>query len=441
MLDVILMGAGVAGLAAAIELHRAGLSFVILEARGRAGGRVFTVNSYAGHKIELGAEFLHGAVPALMDRLEAAGLKYVQARDDHLALSDGKLIDADQYFENTLNILEQMGRRSAGADGTFAEFSDQLLKEQPELRESIQQARGYVEDLNACDADKVSIKWLAQAQRASDETNGDKFFRLERGYASLVDELVSRIPATALKLNHPVELVSWHGNEVSVKAKSSGKLLDFVAHTALVTLPLSVLQTSCFAEADNSTIIRFEPELKEKHNALRSMAQGLAVRLTLEFKTRFWEQFHFDNFGFIHSRSLPFTTWWTQAPQPIPILVAWAAGPKADALKDMSAVDIIHLAISSLAHVVDKSIEELKGELLEVHMHDWNSDPYSLGAYSHVLAGGMDAAKELALPLKDRLFFAGEATDTDGFSSTVPGALRSGVRAAGEIIQALKSTP
>lgn len=441
MLDVILIGAGVAGLAAAIELHRAGLSFVILEARTRAGGRVFTVDSSAGHKIELGAEFLHGAVPELVDRLEAASLKYVQARDDHLALSDGKLIDADQYFENTLNILEQMGRRSAGADTTFAEFSNELLKEKPELQDSIQQAKGYVEDLNACHADRVSIKWLAQAQCASDETNGDKFFRLEKGYASLVDDLISKIPAVSLRLNHPVELVNWQGNEVSVKARSDGKLLSFVAHSALITLPLSVLQASCFADADDRAIIRFEPELKEKHNALTSMSQGLAFRLTLEFKTRFWEQFHFNNFGFIHSRSLPFTTWWSQAPQSVPILVAWAAGPKADALKDMSAADISDLAISSLAHVIGKPVEDLKGELLQVHMHDWNSDPYSLGAYSHVLSGGVNAAKELALPIKGRLFFAGEATDTDGFSATVPGALRSGVRAAGEIIQAFKFMP
>lgn len=438
MLDVIVIGAGVAGLAAAVELDQAGLSFLILEARNRAGGRILTIDTASGHKIELGAEFLHGAVPALIERIEAAGLKYVQARDDHLALSHGKLIDANQYFENTLSVLDEMGKRSTAADASFTEFSQGLLKEKPELQESIEQAKGYVEDLNACDADRVSIKWLAQAQRASDETSGDKFFRLEKGYISFIEDFLSRIPAASLKLNHPVDLVDWRNNEVRVKTKSDGQSFEFLARYALITLPLSVLQFSCFQSADSS-IIRFEPELNEKHNALKSMAQGRAFRLTMEFKSRFWEHVHFDNFGFIHTRSLPFTTWWSQAPQPAPILVAWAAGPKADALCDMNSAELSELAISSLAQVIKFPIDELKAELLGIHMHDWNSDPYSLGAYSFVLSGGMEAVKELALPLKDKLFFAGEATDTEGFSSTVTGALRSGVRAAAEIIQSRES--
>ena len=436
-LDVIVIGAGVAGLSAAVELQKAGLSFAILEARDRAGGRINTVDSKAGNVIELGAEFLHGSVPDLMRIVESENLQYEQAKDDHLALVDGQLVDAEQYFENTQIILDKLEKRADARDVSFAEFGRELINEEPSYADAVEQATGYVEDLNACKASEVSIAWLRLVQKASEETNGDQFYRLNEGYSSLVDRLLSKLPAESIKLSHRVSEVTWESGKVIAQVRTLGQSHQLFSRAAIITLPVSLLQESCLAERRLADSLNFIPELSEKVPALRSIVFGQAYRVVLEFKSQIWKEYPFEKLGFIHSRTLPFTTWWSQAPASTPVLTAWAAGPKAIALNGKSKHEITAAALESLSVLSRISRKELESQLLDSHLHDWTLDPYSHGAYSYVLAGGDQAARELALPINDTLFFAGEATDWDGFTATVPGALRSGVRAAKEVTQVL----
>lgn len=440
MHEVVIVGAGAAGLAAALELQKAGIDFVILEARDRAGGRMFTIKSEAGNKIELGAELVHGLVPELINLVKAANLKVVQANDDHLALEQRKLVNANQYFQNTNDILASMTEYAESGDMSFAQFGRLITEQRPRLASALEQATGYVEDLNACYAEKVGIDWLAKTQRASDETEGYKFFRLLDGYGALVDYLVAQLPAGKIEFDRVVRKIAWKKNEVVLEISSGdGQVAALAARSALITLPVSILQIACLAAESNSAVVRFEPPLDQKLEALRSIELGRACRLSLEFRSRFWSEMEsLSNFGFIHSRSLPFTTWWSQAPDPAPVLVAWAAGPKADKLFGKAKSELGELVMQSLAEVLEMPLAELREELVEIHFHDWTSDPFTQGAYSHVKANGMKAAKDLALPIDSTLFFAGEATDTDGFSGTVSGAVKSGIRAAKELLQVLR---
>jgi monoamine oxidase len=118
-----------------------------------------------------------------------------------------------------------------------------------------------------------------------------------------------------------------------------------------------------------------------------------------------------------------------------PILTAWAGGPAAEGLLLREESIVVAQALNTLARLLGLKRERLEGLLETWHMHDWQADPLARGAYSYVPVGGLDASRALAAPVDDTLFFAGEATDTDGRNGTVHGAIASGWRAAAEIIR------
>jgi monoamine oxidase len=147
----------------------------------------------------------------------------------------------------------------------------------------------------------------------------------------------------------------------------------------------------------------------------------------MAFREAFWEKQH-PGVAFFHSPDAPFPTFWTPLPMHAPLLTAWAGGPKAERLTGSSEEELLKKALASVRSVL-KSDEEPQAFLV----HDWQADPYARGGYSYVKVGGSGAREELAEPLEDTLFFAGEATDTEQ-SGTVGGALASGIRAAREIL-------
>ena len=91
-------------------------------------------------------------------------------------------------------------------------------------------------------------------------------------------------------------------------------------------------------------------------------------------------------------------------------------------------------SLQSLTHLFATTKGFLEGLLEEFYTHNWQKDPFAAGAYSYIPVGGIDAQAQLARPLEDTLFFAGEATNTEAHQGTVHGAIASGLRAAREIL-------
>jgi len=190
--------------------------------------------------------------------------------------------------------------------------------------------------------------------------------------------------------------------------------------------------------------VRFNPELKEKQEAVGKLAMGMAMKVVLRFRERFWEQGVFQTqplggrlppLGFLHSRDEYFPTWWTSLPVRAPILTAWAGGPAAERLALRGEEFVVGRALDSLSRLFGLDRELLADLLVAWYTHDWQADPYARGAYSYIPVGGLDAPRLLAEPVEDTIFFAGEATDLDGQNGTVHGAMASGRRAADEIIR------
>jgi monoamine oxidase len=428
--DVIVIGAGAAGLAAAAHLTRAGKRVLLLEARDRIGGRIWTRREpHLACPIELGAEFIHGHAPLTRALLAGAGIAGIDASPQRWVLQDGELRQADDWFAGVIEALSA-SRALEKADMSFDEFLERHLTQlTPEQRAG---ARRMAEGFDAADTARASARALV-SEWTGDALSDSPQSRPQGGYAGLLEALMEQMdaPRLTLRLQCPVTQVHWSRGSVKVRARLLGQPVEMTAPRAIVTLPLALLQ--------DSAAVSFSPPLGDKRSALAGLATGSVIKVLLRFSEAFWENLaggRYRDASFFIAPGTPLPTFWTPAPLRAPLLVAWTAGPRALALSG-GAGDGAHLVAPILA-----GLESLFGpaariaELLEgYYCHDWQHDPYARGAYSYVLAGGAQARAALARPLQETLFFAGEATDTQDESGTVAGALASGTRAADELLR------
>jgi monoamine oxidase len=170
---------------------------------------------------------------------------------------------------------------------------------------------------------------------------------------------------------------------------------------------------------------------------------GHVVKVTLRFRERFWDDLtlptndgkraELKDFAFMHAPDELPPTWWTQLPARTPVLTGWAGGTRAERLLSAGNDALRDRSLEALSHIFAVPPNFLEDSLVEFYTHNWSTDPFSLGAYSYIPIGGLDAQAELAAPLEDTIYFAGEAVNTLGHHGTVHGALASGLRAAREI--------
>lgn len=429
--DVLIVGAGAAGLAAAARLAAAGKYVCVLEARDRLGGRIYTrADACSGAMLELGAEFIHGTAPAIMRWLERAGVPVIDAAHERWSLRDGRLVSGDALFDRMRAGLDKIG--APRKDLPFAEFLAAHPRELPKpVREF---ACMLVEGFDAADATRVStMQTLAEwaGQSGADAPT----FRPLGGYAGLVGALADALdPERALLyLNTVVSGIRWRRGRVSIDATRLGRLETFTAPRAIVTLPLGVLQSS----PESSGAVHFDPPLKAKAAAFQQLVMGPVLKVVLQFRTRLWEHIdegRYRNATFFHASGAAFRTAWTLLPVRAAVISAWAAGPAAHRLAQLDDAELANRALDSLETMFGAKAR-VREQLRGASVHNWQTDPFARGAYSYVLAGGSNARKDLARPLSGALYFAGEAADVQGESGTVAGALQSGERAAAEVLR------
>jgi monoamine oxidase len=430
--DVIVIGAGAAGLAATARLTRAGQRVLLLEARDRIGGRIWTRREpHLACPIELGAEFIHGHAPLTRALLSGAGIASIDASPQRWVLEDGELTQTDGGFAS---VIEALGASRAleQADMSFDEFLERHLTQLTPLQRA--GARRMAEGFDAADTARASARAIV-SEWTGDALSDSPQSRPEGGYEGLLSALMAQMDAMrlSLRLQCQVAEVHWSSNAVRVCARLRGEPIEATAPRAIVTLPLALLQ-------DAGAVI-FAPPLTAKRSALAGLATGSVVKLLLRFAEPFWENLaggRYRDASFFIAPGTQLPTFWTPAPLRAPLLVAWTAGPRALAMSGISG-DGAALMAPILA-----GLESLFGpaariaELLEAYYcHDWQHDPFARGAYSYVLTGGAQARAALARPLEETLFFAGEATDTQDESGTVAGALESGARAAEEVLRSM----
>jgi len=415
--DVAIIGAGVAGLTAARELSCAGMHVLLLEGRDRIGGRIFTHHT-SEYPVELGAEFIHGRPPEIFDLVRENNLRLSEMKWKVARRKENRWIEDDQIMDAVDKLFAKMSTDEP--DQSFQEFIDRV----DVSLEAKDQARRFVEGFHAADPRCISVHSLVKSNAADEKIDGGRQFRFEQGYDSLVKSISDRInrKSCELRLNTQVTEVEWKPDQVVLRTASG----EFQAQRVIVTVPLGVLKAGS---------IRFNPALRDKEKALQGLETGPVIRASLCFRGKFWEeQERFQDVSFLFTDDPQYPTWWTSNPLPFPILTGWAAGHHAKALINLSAEQVVHRALESLARIFDMDIASLERELQAGFTHDWEVDPFSRGAYSYPLVGGSDAGRELESPLCSTLFFAGEATDSEGHNGTVHGAIASGLRVAKAVV-------
>ncbi len=438
--DVIVVGAGVAGLAAAKRLGKAGLRVLVLEARARLGGRIWSLPGGAPEAaIELGAEFVHGKPPQLDQYLTKHGLELFELTGQTYCQFDGGPLEA--WGDEGGEIFAKLDKLNPASfpDETFEQTLQTRFAKAP--ADEKQSARMFVAGFHAADPARISTHSIIYGDRASRDIEEDRMFHVVGGYEKLLEALLRSLrDNVTIRTRLPVTQIDWRRDPVVVLAgeENSEQMQEFVAPRVVVTLPLGVLQQ----ELQPLGAVTFKPPLSEKRSALAKLAMGPVVRVTLRFDSAFWEdpkvmdERALRDPHFIFSADPSFPTWWTAAPH-LPLLVGWCAGSCAEAKVLLEEGALCSQAIGALARILSLPESSVAQRLTHFYHHDWQSDPYSRGAYSYVLAGGMGAQQELARPLADRLFFAGEATQSDGHHATVHGAFSSGLRVAKEVLESL----
>jgi monoamine oxidase len=412
---VLVIGAGMAGLTVADCLSNGGFEVLMLEARPRAGGRIHTIHpEFSSAPVELGAEFIHGDRNEVWDlAAEVPGFHTTETPDRHWEVRNGKLRENEHFWED---LEEVMGKfEEAKRDETFASFMRRLRGVSEHARTL---ARDYVEGFHAARPEKIGIAALAEAEAAAEKAHGQRQFHVAGGYDSLVRWKVQRLQEreVGIRFEAIARAVRWRRGKVGVLV--NGEVI--AGRAAVVTVPLGVLQA-----VNGEGAIVFEPALPKKRRAIEALRMGNIVKLTLALEEPIWPR---EVSGFIHAHGAAFPTWWID--ERGLVLTGWAGAARADAFSRKSEDAILQTAIAELAEVFGVGKGRIERAIRQSFRHDWRNDPLSRGAYSFVPAGESDATAELAEPVEDTLFFAGEALAPAGEQGTVHGAITSGMKAA-----------
>ncbi len=401
--DIAIIGAGAAGLGAARALENSGLSAIVLEARDRVGGRAHTIMAAPDITFDLGCGWLHSAdrnsFVKIAERLNFEIDKTrppwrEQSLDAGFPLKErADFIEALDAFYDRAEEAAKSGRDSAASS---------YLEPGNRWNPMIDAISTYV---NGCELDRVSI--LDMDAYEDTEIN----WRVRRGYGALMTAYAAPIP---LALNCNVTLVDHSGKRVRLET-SQGTL---TAGKVIVTAPTNLI-------ADES--IRFHPALPGKVAAARGLPLGLAdkVMLALDQPDALPKDGNLRGatmrtaMGGFHLR--PFGQ---------PCIEGFFGGRFAQELEDAGDGALAARAIDEIVALLGN---DFRRKLKPLSESRWAHDPFARGSYSHALPGHAGDRAVLAAPVDNRLFFAGEATSPN-FFSTAHGARDSGERAAGEVL-------
>jgi monoamine oxidase len=426
--EVIIIGAGAAGLMAALELSKAGKKIIVLEARDRLGGRIHSEsNSLTGGLTELGAEFIHGRMPLTFKLLKQYGIDFYKLRGSIWQVKKNKLEQDEEIIKDHHHQL-QIKIKELKKDLPVLEFLDREFppEKYPELRKTVTR---FVEGYGAADVSRAST--FAFRNDWADTKDWEQY-KIKGGYGKLIQCIAGDFVKEG-GLIYPEKVVTeinWKKNSVEVGC-ADGK--TFTSKKVILTVPPGVLS--------DEKSIGFIPAIPEKISLAAQLGFGAVIKVLCLFRESFWRDMqvqknlgeNLDKLFFLFSEE-EIPTWWTQYPEEVPLLTGWLSGKKA-VLHSTSPEDVVlALSLKSLANIFKLDENFLRGQLVGSEIVNWTQDPFSRGAYVYDTVNGKEKAKELEAPLGHTLYFAGEAFAYDEGTGMVESALASGLKTSEKVI-------
>jgi monoamine oxidase len=410
--DVAIIGAGAAGLSAAHGLRNSGLSVIVLEARDRAGGRACTITPAPGISFDLGCGWLHSAdqnrFVAVANQLnfeidQTRPPWREQSFDTGFPLAERQdFIHAiDAFYDRAEQAAEKLRRE--GRDEAASNYLEAGNRWNP----MIDALSSYI---NGCELDAVSIVDMD----AYEDTEIN--WRVRRGYGALMAAYGASCP---LALNCEVTLIDHSGKQIRIETSQGVLTTDKV----IVTVSTNLIANEA---------IRFHPALPAKVDAAIGLPLGLADKVMLALD----EPEALPKDGNLRGATMR-TAMGSYHLRPFgqACIEGYFGGSFAWELEDAGPGAFAAQSIDEIAALLGNDFRRKLKPLAESR---WSHDPFARGSYSHALPGHAGKRALLAAPVDGRLFFAGEATSPN-FFSTAHGAGDSGERAAKEVVMTAKT--
>jgi monoamine oxidase len=425
---VVVVGAGIAGLACARELVSRGLTTVVLEARDRAGGRIETTRVWPGVSLDLGAAWIYGfssnPILDLANQLKTRMVPVDYGADilfgpDGTALSDTDEAVVDGTFHDVMKAVGALrdARLAAGqTDMSLAEairtVATQKGLDAARLRALDYSVNVSLEHEYAADAEDLSLLHWDDCVCPGDRVGNDVL--LPDGYGALVDALAAVLD---IRVGTRVDRIVHSATGVAVETTQG----TFAGQRAVVTIPIGVLKKSP---------PRFDPPLPQaKLDALGRLGMDVLDKVYLRFPTAFWSTPGVQLFNYISpQRGQWGETYDYQRVVGAPILLCFNAGSFAHHLEALTDDLVVAEAMAAVRRIWPGAPDPTDHLCTR-----WGLDPFARGSYSHLPPGASGADYQaMAAPVGDQLFFAGEGTSIED-PGTVRGAYLSGVREARRI--------
>ena len=395
---VLIIGAGAAGLYAGYILKSKGIDFQILEAAPNYGGRLGKLTGFANFPIDLGAQWMHGKNSIVGD--------LVKKSDTQITLDDSS---EKFWFNNEIvsslprDITEIFDEEENVPDVSFEEFAVQkgFGNEYKNIVEAIAGDSG-------ADASNISAYW-----KIMEEENwnaGDDDFKFEATYFDLIEKEIAIDVQDHIQLNTVVKQIDYTGPTINVTDSNNNA---YTADKVIITVPITILK---------SGDIEFVPALPtEKTNAFSKIGMDAGMKVFLKFSTKFFDEnilggnicaaYADDSIGKAQDDN---------------VLLAFIMGEQAEYLTSFGSDSAI---TNALLQELDTMYNgQATASFVASHVQNWTTNPYIRGAYSYSTVGMGDARKVASESVAKKLYFAGEAMNTNGHHQTVHGAIETGYR-------------
>jgi monoamine oxidase len=414
---VIIVGAGISGLYAALLLKERGIEVQILEASDRIGGRIKTLSGFADFDIEVGAEEIHGERTIWHNLVQASGATFITDELQDYYFFNGNLKSQTVAEENTFfNIMTELSESFSEYEGADTDALT-YANSQAISNNVIHLWDAIIGNERGTSADRIGMHGLRKEWQQWTAGDQNKLVK-DKGFEPILEQMLGRVYGNVL-LNTVVQTIDYSGAKILITDQNNQV---FEADRVIVTVPVTILKQQS---------IQFVPALSDaKIQAMDRIGMDRGIKVMIRFTDAFWES---DTGSVLGAGPVP-EYWITSAggrSSADHVMTAFIMGPKADALSAMG---------ESMIDAILSDLDEMYGSASSYyqshHIEDWGNHPHIRGAYSYDQPGTGNARSVLAQNIGGKVFFAGEATHTESHHGTVHGAMETALRAVSEMTEA-----